>query len=655
MLHRRLLARSLSITLVISMVGCNTSDRSTSDGSQPAASADSVPPYAPGVDSTIPVPTTLPPGTVAVDRSVRPPALPSPVDLPIDEVAGADQLAALFDAPNADRAAGMLVALERTGVSVLDIGSDSIATGSGPSGSFGVPWTMVWAVGAGPSVSRVRLDDIARMFFLDLEAPTAPPAGDLGAILLADLRTMAVSDRPTARFAAALVGASARLRGVEILDPATTPEMVYLDGPTMFVLAAVVFRDMVVTAAANGAGAGPSGFVNIVRHRAQRFAGAPCSDDNVDNWISYLGSKAGGGVSVLGVEFEGLMTQFFEGLGLAGAAIAKVLGRITAAMTGIFTTIQLNALQAVEWDSGGILERSKTVRDGEEGEASVVIVYNYDESTLVALNCLAAMLAPYGNNSFLPKAGPVEGVEVWFELKKGFGDFILTTRAVPNHRDTTDAGGQATLPLLGKGQKKDLPEDVDEEIKEYTVGVSAQPDPVTGSSLLKMFFDDLICVASVGFGCADAIADLVKTMHKDLGTFAGQVRDWKKVSYRVDQKVGETSISGIVCSLDQPFTLTASYSDSDGTYEGAMNFLASAETAELYEYVVDGTITVGDFSGSVTFEGKYSIDTKPDNPVITFDSTSGMADTPFGPMPTSTFMPPGVTITLIPDPAACPD
>jgi len=92
--------------------------------------------------------------------------------------------------------------------------------------------------------------------------------------------------------------------------------------------------------------------------------------------------------------------------------------------------------------------------------------------------------------------------------------------------------------------------------KEFSVYVKAQPEEAGLNSMLNIFFGGLTFGAAPGAagGLGSAI-DIAKGFQYDMGEYVFNLTDWQKEGYRATGQDGPTSYSGVICSLDKPFTV----------------------------------------------------------------------------------------------------
>src|SRR5262249_16123984 len=148
----------------------------------------------------------------------------------------------------------------------------------------------------------------------------------------------------------------------------------------------------------------------------------------------------------------------------------------------------------------------------------------------------------------------------WEERSRSFSatDYLSPTLGinsrggiVPVLLQSADAHGEVTLRLVGKAQKRPIPDSAKPGMKEFSIAVAAQPEAVTGKSLVTMFLDDLSFVtpligsppgvsgdlsahlpsfeeiARPALGASSPLIDFLKTLHYSLGEYFFRVQDWQ--------------------------------------------------------------------------------------------------------------------------------
>ena len=223
------------------------------------------------------------------------PALPAATALAgADPTARALELIGTTNDDVADVGPGWLAAYAEFGVPVIDLAGVSTIAGD----PVGPHWDEVWAItGMSRGTATVPLGDAGKVLGWDADTPADP------AMLLSDLRNAAAGADASAQTLALFVqGRSIANGGADLLDPATTPEQVWMDAATIQLLNWVVARDVLLqlippdtTVVAPPATS--SGFA--------RRAETPCSEllgsSDETSWINWVVGKIGGGVGAEGV------------------------------------------------------------------------------------------------------------------------------------------------------------------------------------------------------------------------------------------------------------------------------------------------------------------------------------------------------------------
>jgi hypothetical protein len=113
-------------------------------------------------------------------------------------------------------------------------------------------------------------------------------------------------------------------------------------------------------------------------------------------------------------------------------------------------------------------------------------------------------------------------------------------------------------------------------------------------------------------------------------------------TYRVDTSIGEFTLQGVVCSLDQPFTVSVAAPD----VAGNLTFTPTGGSGGTYA----GGASIG--SGSFEWSGGYAlVDRDGDSPSVKADDGTTVLN-PAGPVPG--FWGGGLGFPLVPDASACP-
>lgn len=545
------------------------------------------------------------------------PPVASPAKVDTSDLVGAAAAVSASFADTAVRMHAVMTALALSGVPVLDPNGNPVA-GTG-SDQIGLPWAHVSTVAAANTTFALPLSDVVRVWDQGLADPR-PEAGPAAQETLAGLRAGLTSTVPEVQFFSALLAAtSTRLGGGDLADPATTPDQVLLDAPTIEVYAGRVWRSLALDLAAKGDLAdGAAGFTS------PRGVAAPsidCSSDGMDGWGLWVLSKVAGGVDLakLGLgTFDGILVETMKRARAAkevsgqvvkaSKSLMKFANYFSSSMTVLNLVYELMSVKAKATMSPEPLERNKKKGDGDGKKATITITISVDppadSEAIQAINCLAALASGVGNNTTFPPPGPIEGVQVEITGKKGFSSSLVTAGTLvlfgPEEvqlKQDTGADGTVKIGVQGRQQPRDYPDQAKPVDKQFSINVSATPEPSGASSAGKTFVDSLLCVAAPGFGCADAVADVVKSFHWDLGEFSFKLIDWQS-TYQLSGTEEGVSFTGLVCDLSEPFTAAGSGQGVSVT----LTFTPSSTTAGSWSYTGSGGGIP--LSGS----GQYSIE-----------------------------------------------
>jgi hypothetical protein len=86
--------------------------------------------------------------------------------------------------------------------------------------------------------------------------------------------------------------------------------------------------------------------------------------------------------------------------------------------------------------------------------------------------------------------------------------------------------------VIGKAQKKTVPDSAQPIPKEFTIQVSAQPEEAGLGSMANIFFDGLTGLAS-GAGFLSGLIDVLKTFQYDMGDIAFNMTDWAAPGWKL--------------------------------------------------------------------------------------------------------------------------
>lgn len=540
------------------------------------------------------------------------PAPVAPVVLVGEDAAARAASAAAAFADRSTRTPALVAAIAASGVPVLGVdGSPIPGTGSD---SIGMPWMHVATVAVANTTFSLPLSDVVQFYDQGLEQPR-PAVGDLAQHTLDGLRAALSDPVPEVQFFAQLIAAtSRRLGGGDVADPAVTPDLVLLDAPTIEVYVSRVWRSLALNLAASGdlvdeAGVAASGWAPV----APAAPGIDCSSDGMDGWGLWILSKVTGGVdlSALGLgTFDGILLETMNRAHSAkevsdvvvkgSKKLMKFANYFASSMTAINLAYELMSFSATATMSPSPLVRNKKRSEGDGGKAIITVVVSMtpptDSDFIQAVNCLAALASGIGNNSTLPPPGPVSGVNVQIRGAKGFstslveaGTKVLFGPTEVNLNPVSDANGAVTIPVQGRRQSKDHPDTATATDERFSISVAAHPEQSGASSAGKAFLDDLLCVVAPGIGCADAVADVVKSFHWDLGTFEFPLVDWMESSYRIVGGLEDWQVDQVVCNVMAPFTLSTDVGTMQlsGGLTGTYSFSGVFASSYTGEYRID--------------------------------------------------------------------
>ncbi|MFI7114505.1 hypothetical protein ACIBK9_49910 [Nonomuraea sp. NPDC050227] len=419
--------------------------------------------------------------------------------------------------------------------------------------------------------------------------------GTEAAAILTGLREgLTSSSEQVAFFSAYLSATSLRLGGADLSHADARPQEVLLDGPAVEVFIGRAMRSMVIQwernrrtnpspsgstgtsklssgtsvsrqiAAAHprvlSVFAPPVAALGLPRDAAADISYEPfaegCDSDGVEGWALWVMSKVTGGIAVGGFEFSGVwgtvlnkaaesgeISELMRLRGLAGAEVGGYIGSLLTVITAVDAIFKLRGDVVLEPREP--LVRNKLVSEGHGQRGSLVVTvsmkFNHPEESVEiqrAMNCIAQGLSVVGNNSLFAATGSLENVRVEVAGARGFGDRLMTAGSFvlfgPEVRPKlqTDKQGQVHVPVQGRGQSRDVPDNARAVEKTASITVQAAPAAVTGGSLTKSLLDSVLCGAKPGLGCADAIADVAQSFTWSLGEFKFKVRDWAALRLR---------------------------------------------------------------------------------------------------------------------------
>lgn len=568
----------------------------------------------PGSTSTV---TTATASTTPATLTSLPP-VPAPLAVAGDSEAHVRAIVDALTDDTIDRGPAVLAAFTGARLPVLLADGTSLTTsGADP---LGFPWAIVSSATTLSSPrTRVSLAELASLFALvDPSRPLDTTA--VATELLAGLRAaMASPEGASPRFLAQLVAEEARrYRGVELLDPNVGPDQIFVESTVAMMISASAFRavlelmaergELPVVPARTGSG-GPHGL-----RRVQADDNPGC-DDGQGGWLLWLGSKLATGANLPGFEWRGIYTTLAE-FGVARGVVTaeavdatKAIGKGTAIAGAMLNLALLQAQLSTryglaEMDGTGPLIRSKTTLDGSARTITLTIGYGGgDPKAEQARNCILASLAFAGNNA-QQALGAAGGVEVDTTGELGFtknlvtaGTLVLFGPDTFHPTQTADEAGRITIPVQGRGQQHDK-SDTDRTVdKQFSLFFEASLDPVTASTIARALADDVLCLGTVATGnvvdavaeCQNAVVDIIKQFHWDLGEYFFPLTDWDNDGYYVNAVVFPYTITGLKCGgVGGTWDLYMESASSEFAFAGIM-------LAEI-----DGELLTGPF----TFEGE---------------------------------------------------
>jgi hypothetical protein len=541
---------------------------------------------------------------------VSSPALPTPpaplaVSLQ-DPEQSAHTLADALAGP--DRLAAWLGLYKALGIPV--IGEDRKAL-DGSDDPIGPGYWQVWySAGLDLPGRGIRLSDAGRLLgFVFQLKPEDSQA--LGETLLSDLQTARRSQDPAVH----LLGAVARERilrsgsKLDILDSATTTQTASIDIPMVQLFFWVALRGALAhvpaqsTIPQSGALLVAYDFNRVAQDAGPFNCSTALGGKDVTNWANWLILRIGGGVQLPGMDqaLPGVVAMALKvgkaGAGATNAALdavseANILARAVSLIMQV-VSMDLAALQTPDK-----LERTKSTTDGKPATLTwrLSSVPGKIPSGNELRQCLISLFTSIlGIKLTFPKDGAIPGAEVDFEPGKNIPERVFFAK-YDYRRNWTQPNGQFELLMLGRAQKKDLPDTATAVQMEYSVFASAQPEEAGLKSMANVFFSGLM------FGTAPSAArgssgliDILKAFTYDMGEYVFPMVDWADNRY-------EAYASGLaseftqknICNLVEPFTL------SGGEFVG--KFTPNSST--------DGNVTFTDMLGTAaheTYKGTYEV------------------------------------------------
>jgi hypothetical protein len=480
---------------------------------------------------------------------------------------------ALAKATTADERASIWLSIyAAAGIPVLDESGTGIGTGS--IDPIGPPWWMVWSMSAARTDQGISLSDFARAM-----APRG--AGDAAAAsMVADLRAQADSSNqnPASRFVARFVGQRTLSTSKGIYDPSFNPATSRIDMATAQFFLWALTRGSLRASLKAGMIKAPANISSkfylsaLPAQAAADIPGVPpkkCSELFGDEQTTFITNFVLNKFAVSGIALPGgidlptfssnfaklLDTGSDESvLGQVGK-FEKKLGAVTTAMGRVNAVFSLLSfiLQYSGISLAGVapeLIRTKNTNAGAAIIAEVEIWYSLPKAMKgipdgasklgCALNTLSNAL---GVGATLPSEGPMGGVEVEVGPGKGFGRMMFN---FIKFRQTADENGHVDVPLIGRPQKKKIPNPTPVNYR-WSIRVHSTTDPVDGAALFNFFFDSFSAVGTLNpLAGVGAVVDFLKLTSFDLGELEGPLIDWEDGEEPCQVKGGNFLAGGVI-------------------------------------------------------------------------------------------------------------
>ena len=510
--------------------------------------------------------------------STMAPELPAP-PRPASVIKGTPEAQAVYFAdmlasPDT-RLAGWLGLYDALGIPVL--GQDGKSLGSTGDDPIGPRYWQLWyASGLDKKGRGIPISDAGRL--IAAGTPELDGAA-FGPALLNDLKLAVKSSDPQVQ----MMGMFVRERikrwpsRLDIKNPAVTPEEAIIDLPTVQMIAWIAMRSALFQAVGK-----ESKTVGAIRQPAtfsvamfQTSGGNPASqlpcsekmgDADSTYWTNWLMNKGiGGGVQLPGMTnaFPGLLEKMQKIMEVPTKLIEKtaaVITKLNVASVLISLLLQIAAMEINPSQNPDPFIRTKNTSRGKDGK--IVLQLYSAPGNIPDGNKLGACMGAFFSNAFgisfsFPAEGPIAGAEMTVEGGSGFPDLVLfNTEGTNSMRRWTEKDGSAEYKIFGAPQRRDLPESAKPVDKEISIYVKAQPEEAGLNSMLNIFFGGLTFGAAPskagGFGSA---IDIAKGFQYDMGEYVFRLTDWQS-GYRATGKTMDVTYSGVICKLEDPFTVT---------------------------------------------------------------------------------------------------
>ena len=551
--------------------------------------------------------------------STTPPQLPAP-PRPASVIKGTPEeqavyFADLLKSPDA-RLAGWLGLYDALGIPV--IGQDGASIGSTRDDPIGPRYWRVWYASGLDRVGRgIPIRDAGRLIAAgspELDGHAFGPA------LLNDLRLAIQSSDPQVRLMGMFVRERIK-RGpshLDIDDASVTPEKAIVDLPTLQMIVWLVTRGAIFQAAASAKTTAENNRPAVFRmamfqaSTSGPAARPPCSeiagDADSTYWTNWVMNKAlGGGVQLPGMSKA--FTSVIEKWQKVGEVSTKLIDKTASTITKLNAAsallsflLQLAAMEIEPRQTPAPMIRTHDTYRGKDGtiELQLYSAPNKIPNGNELKACLGSFVANAMGISFsMPADGPISGAEMTVDGGEGFPDLVLfNSEGTNSMRRWTGKDGVAEYKLFGAPQKHNIPDTAKPVNKEFSVYVKAQPEEAGLNSMLNIFFGGVTFgtapSAAGGFGSA---IDIAKGFQYDMGEYVFNLTDWKPQGYRASGQTADLVYSGVICSLEKPFTVNGS------VINYKFEFTPSSATAGTVKISGAGLMVTSAGGGTYTIEG----------------------------------------------------
>jgi hypothetical protein len=513
-----------------------------------------------------------------------PPAISGPIAT--DPIAQAAELAQRLDEASneTERLAAWLAVYQSVGIPVIAAGGSAITdTGDDP---IGPPFWMIWYFSEEDYLGRgIPLTDAARAIAgLDDGAV----ASEAGQYLLEDLRAAAVSPDPDV----SLFGLFIRERiwrghpGMDMMDLARTPDALTIDAATAYLMSWPYIRQLIYTAAIADEATSSLHQAKAVPHSrnpAPVAESTTCTEffhgsSNEVAVLEWAADKVFNGIEVIpqigtfkGLgKVDGVFDRLFkDAFGEKAELAGKIMARIQDFGKLMTLVNQVSAMELVVVSPEPLI-RTRDKSPGEDRPISFRLSFNPEKiKRNKAFDCFLRVAGMVGSYK-APEAEAIAGAVVAVMQGNNMPTKVTiqgnlnpaTSSWGGGYEYHTDDNGTFTVQFQGAPQPREIPDSVDGYDETYSVHIRAQPQPVTGSSLLDQFLEGLIKPGIPGLG---PILNTAGKFTFDMGEFELPMVDWGYPAYRSDGYM-----KGILCH-DSVSTFTSDDGEILTFYPGAQN------------------------------------------------------------------------------------